>query len=207
GGRQPRHTQGMHGHARDGRGALRAREMNVVAPRDERRQQAGGRALDTAVEGGRAGGQEGLDVSLSMGGKSGARAGAEQVPSRQRGRARAPSVSARTGSASSPAIALASAGGSPGGTTTPQPSSISGIIETEVATTGRAIAMASTSLAGTCPTVSVVARWGTATTSAAARKRGTSSKAISPMILTRGQPPSRPPRPPRPPQPPRGAPR
>ena len=42
-------------------------------------------------------------------------------------------------------------------------------MDTEVDTTGRASAIASTSFAGTWASVSVVARWGTATMSAATR--------------------------------------
>src|SRR2546422_10987489 len=83
--------------------------------------------------------------------------------------ARAPSSLASAGCSSRRRIAAASPRGSPGATTRPQPSRISGIIETAVETIGRPRAIASKSFAGTCPTVSVVARWGTATTSAATR--------------------------------------
>jgi hypothetical protein len=62
------------------------------------------------------------------------------------------------GSSSTRPSDAASATASPGGTSTPQPSRISGIIDTAVETIGRASAIASKILAGTCPTVSVVAR-------------------------------------------------
>src|SRR5437667_376243 len=57
-------------------------------------------------------------------------------------------------------MAAANPGTSPGSTRRPQPSRISGIMDTRVETTGRPRAMASKILAGTWPTVSEVARSG-----------------------------------------------
>jgi hypothetical protein len=67
------------------------------------------------------------------------------------------------------AIAALRPATSPGSTSNPQPSRISGIIETRVETSGRPRAIASKSLAGTWPRVSLLSRWGTTTTSAAPR--------------------------------------
>src|SRR3989442_1692059 len=99
----------------------------------------------------------------------GGRGGGKLYRAAQGGGARAPSSRASSGGSSRRRIAGASPRGSPGATTSPQPSRISGIIDTDVETIGRPSAIASKSFAGTWPTVSVVARWGTATTSAATR--------------------------------------
>src|SRR5207247_1406141 len=129
------------------------------------------RPLDAAVEDEGARDDEKLHAERrrSMRGNRVARAARKLYRSSQRRRARAPSSLASAGCSSRRRIAAASPRGSPGATTRPQPSRISGIIETAVETIGRPSAIASKSLAGTCPTVSVVARWGTATTSAATR--------------------------------------
>src|SRR5207245_259819 len=88
-----------------------------------------------------------------------ARAARKLYRSSQRRRARAPSSRASSGRSSRRRIAAASPRGSPGATTSPQSSRISGIIDTDVETIGRPSAIASKSFAGTRPTVSVVSRW------------------------------------------------
>ena len=77
-------------------------------------------------------------------------------------------------------MAAASAVTSPGGTSTPHPSRISGIMDTRVEMIGRARAMASKSFAGTWPRVSLLSRCGTTTRSAAERKSGTWAMGIRP---------------------------
>src|SRR5207245_9089737 len=171
--------------ARHPRLAIRAQEVDVVAVLYQRAHETGRRPLDAAVEDEGARDDEKLHAERrrSMRGNRVARAARKLYRSSQRRRARAPSSLASAGCSSRRRIAAASPRGSPGATTRPQPSRISGIIETAVETIGRPSAIASESFAGTCPTVSVVARRVTATTSAATRECGTSWEGIAPRTV------------------------
>ena len=153
-----RQRQRVQGDARQRRLAGRAQQVHVVTVRDERGDEAGGRALHAAVEDERARDDEDLH--------RGRAASARSTSGKQRG--------ARGGEAVARLAALARAPPELGGAgriveeppqrrrpgpprrraapATPQPSRISGIIETAVETIGRPSAIASKILAGTWPT-------------------------------------------------------
>src|SRR3989442_4398279 len=142
--------------ARHRRRAIGAQEVDVVAVLYQGAHETGRRPLDAAVEDEGARDDEKLhgERRRSMRGNRVARAARKLYRSSQRRRARAPSSLASAGCSSRRRIAAASPRGSPGATTRPQPSRISGIIETAVETIGRPRAIASKSFAGTCPIVS-----------------------------------------------------
>src|SRR2546426_5015854 len=101
--------------------------------------------------------------------------------------ARLPSRARSSGFAMRRAMACASSTMLFGSTITPQPSSTSGRSETRVAITGRAIAIASNTLAGSCAAPMRFHRCASTTTSASARNRGSAENGWGPMTRRYGR--------------------